>query len=152
MDHDRAASFIAFLDEFHRVRGRITVALSGMFDEGLSDMEVVVFNAVAGASSPPTVPQIGRSLGHARQVIQRAANTLIERGLIETVANPDHKRAHRLVPTERGRIAKQIADRRGLEQADRMTAGLDRELIENGRAALHAIREVLEQNIRRSER
>jgi DNA-binding MarR family transcriptional regulator len=148
MNPERAEAFIRFLDEFHRVRGRISLGLSRIYPENLNGMEIVVLNAVAGAAQPPTVPQIGRSLGHARQVIQRAANSLVESGLIETVPNPDHKRAHRLVPTDRGRAVKQEADRRGLERAGQITEGLDSAVIERGREALHAIREALERNIR----
>lgn len=148
MTRDRAAAFIGFLDELYRTRGRVLLAFGSVYEDDLTDVEVVVFNAVAGAPHPPTVPQIGRSLGHARQVIQRAANSLIERGWIETMANPDHKRAHCLIVTALGRSAKDKADRRGLELAERITEGLDREVIEDGRKALHAIREVLESKLR----
>jgi DNA-binding MarR family transcriptional regulator len=148
MDDARAGSFIRFLDEFHRVRGRIAEGMADAYEERFSDVEGVVLNAVAGAASPPTVPQIGRSLGHARQVIQRAANALIERGLIATVPNPDHKRAHRLVATERGLAIKRQADRRGLELAKRITSGLDQQVIDDACAALHTMREALENNLR----
>lgn len=87
---ERAASFIRFLDAFHRLRGRIQSAFSGAAgDLGLTELESIVLNAVTGSATPPTVPQIGRSLGHARQVVQRAANQLVDRGLIEAVPNPD---------------------------------------------------------------
>ena len=49
---------------------------------------MLVLSAVAGALSPPTVPQIGRSLGHPRQVIQRIADALVARGLIGFEDNP----------------------------------------------------------------
>jgi DNA-binding MarR family transcriptional regulator len=147
MNRERAETFIRFLDEYYRLRGRIALGLYHVYAEDLTQIEVVVLNAVAGAAQPPTVPQIGRSLGHARQVIQRAATSLMQRGLITTVHNPDHKRAHRLVPTDLGRAAKRQADLEGLKMADRMTEGLGTEVIENGRAALQMIREVLEKNI-----
>lgn len=146
----RAVSFIRFLDEFARLRGRIQTAFEVVEEEGaLSDLESVVLNAVAGAASPPTVPQIGRSLGHARQVIQRAANALTARGLIATVPNPDHKRAHRLVATDAGSALKAKHDERGMLRAAALTDGLELETIETGVAALHRIRECLERNLRR---
>jgi alkylation response protein AidB-like acyl-CoA dehydrogenase len=81
-DTKRAQLLIQFLDEIARTRGRVTsVFAEGRTAIGLSDLEMIVLNAVFGAGSPPTVPQIGRSLGHARQVIQRAANTLVDKGL-----------------------------------------------------------------------
>lgn len=143
-------SFVRFLDEFARLRGRIHTAFADVEEEGaLSDLESVVLNAVAGARAPPTVPQIGRSLGHARQVIQRAANALAARGLIEAVPNPDHKRAHRLVATDAGRALKARHDERGVHRAAVLTEGLELEMIESGAAALHRIRECLERNLRR---
>jgi DNA-binding MarR family transcriptional regulator len=150
MEDQRAASFVRFLDEFARLRGRVQTAFGAVDDDsGLSELESVVLNAVAGASAPPTVPQIGRSLGHARQVIQRAANALIARGLIEMVANPDHKRAHLLVPTQLGSARKAEADGKGMLRAAALTEGLELETIETGVAALRRIRESLEHNLRR---
>lgn len=146
---DRATAFITFLDEVHRLRGRMHSALGNSYGHmGLTNTEIVVLNAVVGAATPPTVPRIGRSLGHARQVIQRAANALIERGLIEQTPNPDHKRAHRLVPTALGREAKREADRRGLEAAWQITEGLEAEYIDGARQALREIRKTLEANMR----
>ncbi len=148
--NERAASFVRFLDEFARLRGRIQSAFDAVHVEtGLSELDLVVLNAVTGAALPPTVPQIGRSLGHARQVIQRAANSLIERGLIETVPNPDHKRAHRLVATPDGLALKAEADRAGLARGAALTLGLEVQTIEQAVGALRQIRESLETNLRR---
>ncbi|MBB3860964.1 DNA-binding MarR family transcriptional regulator [Novosphingobium hassiacum] len=147
-----AVSFVRFLDEFARLRGRIQSAFQPVEGQSqLSELETVVLNAVTGATSPPTVPQIGRSLGHARQVIQRAANSLAERGLIEPVSNPDHKRAHRLVATVAGIDLKAELDLAGLSRAAELTAGLDAQTLGQATYALHVIRETLEANLRREE-
>lgn len=69
---------------------------------GLGEMELTVLTATVNAASPPTVAQIGRSLGHPRQVVQRAANRLAELGLVSFAANPDHKRASILIATPAG--------------------------------------------------
>ena len=83
-----------------RLQGRLKGAFTdSRLSTGLGETEMTVLNAVAEAPSPPTVPQIGRALGHPRQVIQRAANALITAGLIATRDNPDHKRAVLLIPT-----------------------------------------------------
>ena len=82
-------------------------------------------------------------------MIQRAANSLIDRGLIETVRNPDHERAHRLVSTAAGIALKAELDRAGLDRAEALTAGMDAQAIEQAVGALRKIRESLETNMRR---
>jgi DNA-binding MarR family transcriptional regulator len=150
MTHDaRAALLVNLIDELARTRGRIASAFAeGRTEAGLSDLEMVVLNAVTGAAHPPTVPQIGRSLGHARQVIQRAATALVGQGLARWIVNPDHKRAHRLVATEAGTAIKARADARGLAVARRLTAGMDATILQQAIASLHAIRERLEDDAR----
>jgi DNA-binding MarR family transcriptional regulator len=94
---------IGLIDVTSRIRGRLKLAFAQSTENcGLNEMEMTVLNAVAEAQSPPTVPQIGRALGHPRQVIQRAANMLIETGMIAAQDNPDHKRAVLLIPTQKG--------------------------------------------------
>jgi DNA-binding MarR family transcriptional regulator len=144
-----AQHFIALLDELARMRGRTIGAFRDIREGlGLSEMETVVLSAVAGAAHPPTVPQIGRSLGHPRQVIQRAADTLAERGLVAWRDNADHKRARLLVATESGRALQAQGDAQGLALAAALTAGLDAKLIAQAAAALHAIRATIEKNLR----
>src|SRR6266540_1759526 len=82
------------LDEVIRAQGRLRSVFADVNSAtGLTSMEATVLTAIVEARAAPTVPQIGRSLSHPRQVIQRAATTLIQTGLIETRPNPDHKRA-----------------------------------------------------------
>lgn len=98
---------IGLIDVTSRLRGRLKSAFAQSIENsGLSEMEMTVLNAVAEAKSAPTVPQIGRALGHPRQVIQRAANTLIETGMIAVQDNPDHKRAVLLMTTDKGMALK----------------------------------------------
>ena len=101
----------ALVDEVERVGGRLKAVFAVVHEEiGLTEMELAVLNAITDAPYAPTVPRLGRTLGHARQVIQRAANTLVDRGLIETAENPDHLRAFLLVPTKKGIQARDRAD------------------------------------------
>jgi DNA-binding MarR family transcriptional regulator len=87
-----------------RVRALLSEHFADAFAQtGLTRMEMAVLIAVRAAPSPPTVPQIGRSTGHARQVIQKAANGLFARGLLETSRNPHHKQAGLLHLTPAGR-------------------------------------------------
>jgi DNA-binding MarR family transcriptional regulator len=140
---------IGLIDGIARLQGR----LKGAFAEsrlatGLGDMEMTVLNAVAEAKCPPTVPQIGRSLGHPRQVIQRAANALLKAGLIAVEANPDHKRAVLLVPTYLGVALKHDANERADAIGAALLRGVEAALIVEATAKLETIRQQLEAHMR----
>jgi len=47
----------------------------------------------AASTGDKTVPQIARRLGYARQSVQRVVDLLVENGVSQYVANPDHKRS-----------------------------------------------------------
>lgn len=140
---------IALIDGTARLQGR----LKGAFAEarhctGLGEMEVTVLNAVAEAHSPPTVPQIGRALGHPRQVIQRAANALMAEGLIEPLQNPEHKRALLLVPTSKGAALKEEANHRADAIATQLLKGVDADKVKLATQLLEDVRHQLEAHIR----
>ncbi|WP_147918653.1 MarR family winged helix-turn-helix transcriptional regulator [Ruania zhangjianzhongii] len=88
---------------------------------GLSLARWVVLDMAMDA--PATVAQIARGRGMARQSVQRVADLLVAEGLAEYQANPEHKRAKLICPTDEGRLAiaeiavaqKQWADRVGTE-------------------------------------
>lgn len=140
---------IELIDGIARLQGR----LKGAFAEarrlvGLGETEMTVLNAVAEATAPPTVPQIGRSLGHPRQVIQRAANALIAAGLIEARNNPDHKRAVLLVPTPRGQQLKRDANTRAAQISESLRAAVDDQVLAEAAARIEAIRHRLDAHLR----
>ena len=104
---ERFTDFERFADEVARLRGRMRALFADTRAEsGLPEMELMVLTAVVNAAAPPTVAQIGRSLGHPRQVVQRAANRLAELDLAAFADNPEHKRASLIVATEAGRALK----------------------------------------------
>jgi DNA-binding MarR family transcriptional regulator len=107
-----------------------------------------VLNSVVEADRPPTVPQIGRSLGQPRQLIQRAANSLMDQGLIESEPNPDHKRAVLLLPTKRGTALKREMDARADAIADEVAGNIDGDLVRQAAALLREIRTELEARLR----
>jgi DNA-binding MarR family transcriptional regulator len=140
---------IGLVDSVARVHGRF----KGLFAElrdlaGLSEMEMTVLTAVVEAAHPPTVPQIGRSLGHARQVIQRASDQLVQGGLIEVAPNPDHKRALLLLPTAEGHSVKRTVDARGREIAADVLQSVDADRVRRATALLEEIRGGLEAHVR----
>ncbi|MCW1428172.1 MarR family winged helix-turn-helix transcriptional regulator [Novosphingobium sp. JCM 18896] len=150
---DSRHPLVGLSDELIRLNGR----LKGMFagarrSEGLGDSELTVLNAVVEADRAPTVPQIGRSLGQPRQIVQRAANSLIEAGLIEAETNPDHKRAVLLRATEQGVALKREIDARADAIAEEIAGSLDADLVRRAAGLLHDIRKELEARLRAGEK
>src|SRR5690242_1625229 len=129
-DPSRSANpFYEMIDEVVRMGGRIRSIFGDVSaGAGLSVMETTVLTAVAEARAPPTVPQIGRSLGHPRQVIQRAVNALVERGYLDTSENPEHKRARLLMATADGLRLKQEANARANQIAELLLKDMDGDL------------------------
>jgi len=150
---DSRHPLVGLSDELIRLSGRMKATFAGARrEEGLGDSEMSVLNAVVEADRPPTVPQIGRSFGQPRQIVQRAANSLMEAGLIEAEANPDHKRAVLLRATERGIALKREIDARADAIAAEIGEGVDIEVIRAATAALNTIRKQLEARLRAGEK
>lgn len=150
---DSRHPLVGLSDELIRLGGRMKATFAGARrEEGLGDSELSVLNAVVEADRPPTVPQIGRSFGQPRQLVQRAANSLMAAGLIEAEPNPDHKRAVLLRATERGIALKREIDARADVIAAEIGEGVDTEVIREATAALNTIRKQLEARLRAGEK
>lgn len=146
---DSRHPLIGLSDELIRLGGRMKGVFAGARrSEGLGDSELSVLNAVVEADRPPTVPQIGRSFGQPRQLVQRAANSLIADGLIATAPNPDHKRALLLVPTEQGLELKREMDARADAIAQVIAADVDNDIVREATRALRTIRKQMEAHLR----
>lgn len=148
---DSHSAPIRLLDGIARLQGR----LRGAFAEarqgsGLNDMEHTVLAAVTEARAAPTVPQIGRALGHPRQVIQRAASSLAEKGLIELADNPDHKRASLLIATSAGKAVQGEANRKAEAISARLLGLLDGARLSAVIDQIEAIRAVLDADARKA--
>lgn len=150
LDPARSANpLIAMIDELIRLNARLRGVFAGATGPtGLNAMEATVLAAVVEARMPPTVPQIGRSLGHPRQVIQRAANALAAAGLIRTEANPHHKRAVLLLPTPEGERLKRESDARAVEAVEPLLNSFDRRRAEHMVEEIRALRTAIEAHIR----
>lgn len=140
---------IALIDEVIRGQTRIALVhdLAGGPEE-LSRTGRAVLTAVVRATTPPTVPQIGRSLGYPRQTIQRQAEDLVRLGFVEFVDNPDHKRAKRLVATPSGAAWYDNSNRLALEWASDFTTDLDPRALATAVAVLREVRHRLERQAR----
>lgn len=149
--YDSRHPLIGLSDELLRLNGRMKALFAGARrSEGLGDSELFVLNAVVEADRPPTVPQIGRSFGQPRQIVQRAANSLMAAGLIEAEPNPDHKRAVLLRPTAQGTALKRDMDARAEDIAGLAGTQVDAETVRTATRALSAIRKQLEAQLRDS--
>lgn len=139
------AELTGLLSELFLLQGRLTSIFAGIRDiADLSGVETLTLSAVISADRPVTVPQIGRSLGHARQVIQRAARVLEGRGLLTTQENPGHKRAAFLVATPAGLELKRRFDGTAHEVMAILAKDIDGETVRTTQAGLLKLRRVVE--------
>ncbi|MYM61822.1 MarR family winged helix-turn-helix transcriptional regulator [Pseudomaricurvus sp. HS19] len=152
LDNKYADPLFLMVDELIRTSSRLrTVLGQSLKDVGLTKTEVTVLTAVVVAAKPPTMSQIGRSLGSPRQVIQRSANALIKQGLIKAVDNPGDLRAKLLEPTASGIELKAEIDARARKSAEGLTETLDHKRCEKITADLRKLRREIETYVRQRE-
>jgi len=106
---------VMVIEESIRLKDSAQLVLSrAMAEASLSRIERLVLIMVTEAEYPMTASQMGRALGHTRQVIQRAANQLVDAGFLQKIPNPDHKASSLFEATARGRKFEQrLADALG---------------------------------------
>lgn len=63
-----------------------------------------VLGALFSSNHPLTVPDVARMMGQSRQVVQRLFNETQQEGLLDTLVNPNYKRAKFLVLTDKGKM------------------------------------------------
>ena len=142
---DSANSLLSLINEVVRLQSRFEVLFAKVYSgSSLSTLQKLVLSCAVGASLPLTVPQIGRNLGRPRQVIQRAVNDLVHSDLIRKVANPDHKRAALLVPTEMALEMKRQIDRRATRAADALLSTINSKRCAAIQSELRELRHAIE--------
>jgi DNA-binding MarR family transcriptional regulator len=99
-------------------------------DEGLTTARWQVLGAIALADRPLTVPQIARRMGLTRQSVHATVKRLAGEGLVELVANADHRRSQLVRLTEDGAATYATIDRRQTEWVNRLAKGLGRSRLE----------------------
>jgi DNA-binding MarR family transcriptional regulator len=125
----RVAELVTILAEANRIAIRCMRDFSRVREaSGLSGIETLTLMAIAHAANPQTVPQVGRSLGHPRQVIQRAVRVLEQAELVASQPNPAHKRAALLVVTDGGRKLARGIDAEAAQIIAGLAEGLDLDL------------------------
>src|SRR3990167_5967112 len=149
----RFTDFERFADEVARLRGRMrALYATPRAASGLAEMELTVLTAVVNADTAPTAAQIGRSLGHPRQVVQRAANRLVELGLASFEGNPDHKRASLIAATDAGRALKTADHDRAQAVTRAVLDRIDSAAFAEAADRLHTIRSGIEAYLREEDR
>jgi len=96
---------------------------------------------------PRPVPEMARLRGVSRQHIQQQVDALLERGLVERVENPAHKRSPRIGLTDKGRALVQNMRARELEVLGRMQVGVSDHAAQEAAQVLSAWRAALWKDI-----
>ena len=95
-------------------------------------------------AGPLPVAGIAREMGLTRQSVQRIADILVEHGLAGYRANPAHRRAKLLVPTEAGRAATGRIGPAHADAAGRLAAALGEEALAEAVDTLHVLSAALD--------
>lgn len=96
---------------------------------------------------PQTVAQMARSLGNARQSVQRIANDLVREGLAEYKENPADRRSPIVVLTPQGeRVLAAIYERYDA-WAKRIITQLNKDQLMRLAAELEAVSDIIEKDI-----
>ena len=96
-------AFTAVVLEVFRLNGALLAAGNTLCEgTGLTSARWQVLGAIAMRASPLTVAQIARAMGLTRQSVQRLVDELQQEGVVERVADPEHRRARPVRLTERG--------------------------------------------------
>jgi DNA-binding MarR family transcriptional regulator len=98
---------------------------------------------------PRTVPDMARLRGVSRQHVQQQVDALLERGLVERVENPAHKRSPQIALTDQGRALIQNMRARELEVLGRMQVGVSDHAAQEAAHVLSAWRAALRKDIDR---
>lgn len=100
------------------------------------------------AFEPQTVAQMARSMGHARQSVQRVADTLVKEGLIAYKDHPTDRRTKLLELTPQGMEVLTAIYTRQVEWSQHVMTKLNPEQLAMVGRALEDIGQVLEANLK----
>ena len=115
---------------------------------GLSSARWQVLGTLAHLPRPTTVSGLARSLGLARQSVQRVVDEMRRAGLVELRDNPEHKRAWLIVLTPEGQKARARAEALRRPWTEGLAADLDAAHVAQAEAVLRTLRQSLDRNRR----
>ncbi|WP_296259652.1 MULTISPECIES: MarR family winged helix-turn-helix transcriptional regulator [unclassified Pseudomonas] len=141
---EQGARVAELVDEILRLHGRI---MSANKPSALgSSAQAIVLASIVVAPVPPTVARIARSLGFARQGIQRIADGLVDQGFARYADNPHHKTSKLLVATDKGKETYDLANRESAAWTDRVAEGLVAHELDQALNVLRRVRHNLQQD------
>ena len=111
---------------------------------GLTSARWQILGAIVHAERPQPVAWLARDLGVNRQNVPRIVNDLHKEGIVMFETNPHHRRAHRVVLTEKGRSAFDSAINAYAPKVNDLAAGLSLEDIATAHRVLATVRKRLE--------
>jgi DNA-binding MarR family transcriptional regulator len=95
-------------------------------------------------NQPLSVSAIAREMGITRQAVQRTADVLVDRGLVEYHDNPAHRRAKLVAVTAEGRAANSAIGPHHAQHARQLSAVLGVDQLADAVAALAKLSEALD--------
>lgn len=146
-DHTPEGSALTSLMlEIFRVNGALLDAGDQLTREiGLTSARWQVLGAVAMTVEPRPVAYLARSMGLARQSVQRVVDDLKAEGFLALAPNPHHKRAWLILLTDKGRRAYDAAIDREVPWSNRLAQGMVHSEIETALSVLKRLRLGLEE-------
>src|SRR6266702_268395 len=111
---------------------------------GLTSARWQILGAIVAADRPQPVAWLSRNLGANRQNVQRIINDLHKDGLVAFEANPHHRRAQRVVLTDKGIQTFDAAMRLQAPWINSLSDGLLVKDIETVHRVVTALRDKLE--------
>lgn len=131
--------------EVFRLNGRLLVAGDRLVaDLGLTSARWQILGAIALSDRPQPVAWLARSMGLNRQGVQRIVNELQKEGLVTFKLNPNHRRAHFVVLTGRGKSTFDETERLQAPWVNSLAKGLSIKDIATAKQVADALRERLE--------
>jgi len=106
---------------------------------GLTSARWQVMGAIALPDHALTVPQIARRIGLARQSVHSTVSRLMADGLVELIANADHRRSQLVRLTDRGRATFRAIDDRQAAWVNQLVAGLSGRDLETAERILNEL-------------
>ena len=118
MEQDRIqeAAFSHLMEECFKINRQLIAAVSQLTKGScITGAQWGVLGAFGGTDGPLTVAEAARRLGLTRQGVQRVADLLENKALIEYLPNPNHRRAKLAKVSDEGRnLLNQLQQRESL--------------------------------------
>ncbi len=148
-DLTQEMAFSHLMEACFRINRQLVIATGELTrDSCVTGAQWGVLGAFAGPDNPLTVADAARRLGLARQGVQRVADLLEKKGLIEYRKNPHHRRAKLAKVTDEGWAVLKLLSERQARWAKHSSGALDIEQVEAAAEMVRSItNRLLEQSV-----